>query len=113
MRRTDICSSCISSQKEGSMNFNLRLKQLRQRHKLTQSELADILGVSVDSINRWENDTVEIEERNLELLYGFAYKKKFNINKIYEQIIIENQLKIVKNKAMLISWLLRPTLQSA
>ena len=28
-----------------SMNFNNRLKKLRQKHKLTQSELADILGL--------------------------------------------------------------------
>ena len=37
------------------MNFNLRLKQLRQRHKLTQSELADILGLKPTAISNYES----------------------------------------------------------
>lgn len=76
------------------MKVSKEIKILRELFDYKQDELAEILGVSVDSINRWENDAVEIEERNLELLYGFAYKKKFNINKIYEQIIIENLSKL-------------------
>lgn len=37
------------------MNFNLRLKQLRQRHKLTQSELAMILGLKPTAISNYES----------------------------------------------------------
>lgn len=37
------------------MNFNLRLKQLRQRHKLTQSELASILGLKPTAISNYES----------------------------------------------------------
>ena len=37
------------------MNFNLRLKQLRQKHKLTQSELADILGLKPTAISNYES----------------------------------------------------------
>lgn len=37
------------------MNFNLRLKQLRQRHKLTQSELAAILGLKPTAISNYES----------------------------------------------------------
>ena len=37
------------------MNFNQRLKQLRQRHKLTQSELADILGLKPTAISNYES----------------------------------------------------------
>ncbi len=37
------------------MNFNLRLKQLRQRHKLTQSELAEILGLKPTAISNYES----------------------------------------------------------
>jgi len=37
------------------MNFNLRLKQLRQRNKLTQSELAEILGLKPTAISNYES----------------------------------------------------------
>ena len=33
-----------------------RIKALRQKYALTQSQLADLLGVSYASVNRWEND---------------------------------------------------------
>lgn len=37
------------------MTFNLRLKQLRQRNKLTQSELADILSLKPTAISNYES----------------------------------------------------------
>ena len=41
------------------MNFNARLKQLRQKHKLTQSELADILGLKPTAISNYESERNE------------------------------------------------------
>jgi len=37
------------------MTFNVRLKQLRQKNKLTQSELADILGLKPTAISNYES----------------------------------------------------------
>lgn len=37
------------------MNFNVRLKQLRQKNKLTQSELADILTLKPTAISNYES----------------------------------------------------------
>jgi len=37
------------------MNFNVRLKQLRQKNKLTQSELAAILGLKPTAISNYES----------------------------------------------------------
>lgn len=37
------------------MNFNIRLKQLRQKHNLTQSELADILSLKPTAISNYES----------------------------------------------------------
>lgn len=37
------------------MNFNVRLKQLRQKNKLTQGELADILGLKPTAISNYES----------------------------------------------------------
>jgi putative transcriptional regulator len=36
-------------------DFGSRVKELRERLKLTQEGLADVLGVSFATVNRWEN----------------------------------------------------------
>ncbi len=36
-------------------NYYKRIKQLRQKYGITQTQLAELLGVSFASINRWEN----------------------------------------------------------
>lgn len=41
------------------MNFNVRLRQLRQKNKLTQSELADILGLKPTAISNYESQRNE------------------------------------------------------
>lgn len=41
------------------MNFNTRLKQLRQKKKLTQSELAGILGLKPTAISNYESNRNE------------------------------------------------------
>lgn len=41
------------------MNFNVRLKQLRQKHKLTQGELAAILGLKSTAISNYESERNE------------------------------------------------------
>lgn len=41
------------------MNFNTRLKQLRQKNKLTQSELAGILGLKPTAISNYESNRNE------------------------------------------------------
>lgn len=37
------------------MDFSVRLKQLRQKHRLTQSELADILDLKPTAISNYES----------------------------------------------------------
>lgn len=41
------------------MKFNTRLKQLRLQHKLTQSDLADILGLKATAISNYESNRNE------------------------------------------------------
>jgi transcriptional regulator with XRE-family HTH domain len=41
------------------MNFNVRLKQIRQKNNLTQSELADILGLKPTAISNYESERNE------------------------------------------------------
>lgn len=49
----------LSLQLDRVMKYSLAIKTLRKRMLVTQSELADILGVSFASVNRWENDEHE------------------------------------------------------
>jgi transcriptional regulator with XRE-family HTH domain len=37
------------------MTFHVRLKQLRKKHKLTQGELADLLGLKPTAISNYES----------------------------------------------------------
>lgn len=39
------------------MDYKYLVKQLRNKLIITQTELAELLGVSFASINRWENGT--------------------------------------------------------
>jgi transcriptional regulator with XRE-family HTH domain len=41
------------------MNFNVRLKQLRQKNKLTQGDLAAILGLKPTAISNYESERNE------------------------------------------------------
>lgn len=38
------------------MDYSILLKQIREKLFLTQVELADLLGVSFETVNRWENN---------------------------------------------------------
>ena len=41
------------------MNYSNLIKELRNKMLLTQTEFADLLGVSFGSVNRWENGKYE------------------------------------------------------
>ena len=76
------------------MHVNKELKVIRELLSLTQEELALNIGVSLDTISRWENGKTDIEEKNIDLIYNYALEKGININKIYEQIFYEDCEKV-------------------
>ena len=43
----------ITSERKDNMDFKRLVKELRTKLIITQEELADLLGVSFASINRW------------------------------------------------------------
>src|SRR5438105_296282 len=47
-------TASVILESEGAAGFAERIKQLRARAGLTQARLAALLGVSVASVNRWE-----------------------------------------------------------
>lgn len=62
---------------------------IRELLGITQEELAKKIGVSFETINRWEKDKNEIEIKNTNKLYNFAFEKKIYINSIYELLFLE------------------------
>lgn len=59
------------------MNYSKALKELRKELLISQSELAEMLGVSFATVNRWENEHFEPSykaKRKLRELF-----KKYNI----------------------------------
>lgn len=64
---------------------------IRELLNLTQSEFANLIKVSYETINRWESEKNDVEDYNVEKVYSFAFKNKIYINKIYEQLYKENE----------------------
>lgn len=61
------------------MDWSLIIKELRNKILLTQAELAELIGVSFATINRWENKKNEP-----------TMKQK----RIIKQLCLDNELKI-------------------
>lgn len=68
------------------MTYSEKIKTLREVMLISQSELAELLGVSFVTVNRWENDkyepTIKIKRKLNELFV------KHNIDKYKDMIVI-------------------------
>lgn len=60
------------------------IKMIRELLNISQKDLAKELGVSFQTVNRWENSKNEIEQYNIERVYEYAYSKGVFVNKIIE-----------------------------
>lgn len=60
------------------MDYSKNTKKLREKLLISQAELADYLGVSFETVNRWENGHHEP-----------TYKYKRKLKKMYEKAGIE------------------------
>ena len=67
------------------MNWSKIIRDLRNKMLLSQTELADLLGVSFASINRWENGhnepTIKIKRKIKEL----CQKENIDIDSIISE----------------------------
>lgn len=75
------------------MDIQYRLSEdcqlFRELRGLSQSELAESLGMGVATINRWENDHVEPSISTLEKFYSNVYLSGTHINRIKEHFYRE------------------------
>ena len=76
------------------------IKIIREILELSQKDFADKIGVSFETVNRWENGKAKIGKGNIEAIYNFAYENEIYLNEIYEQIIKEE----AKKKNTTFSW---------
>jgi DNA-binding transcriptional regulator YiaG len=58
------------------VNYKQALKALREKLLITQTELANMLGVSYASVNRWENDKCEPTMKAKRLIRDLCAKNK-------------------------------------
>ena len=68
------------------MTYADKIKRLREVILVSQSELAEILGVSFVTVNRWENGK-----------YEPTIKIKRKLNKLFKKHDIDNYILIDKN----------------
>ena len=62
------------------MDYAKLIRTIRADLILTQAELADILGVSFATVNRWENGHHEPTIKQRRALRDFCRKKKIQID---------------------------------
>lgn len=74
------------------MDTKKQIIVLRALLDMTQEELARELGVSFETVNRWESGKNAIEDYNLEKLHAFAFNRKVYLNQIYEQFLKEGEI---------------------
>lgn len=77
------------------LNIGETIKSLRKERNITQEELADILGVSFQSVSRWECNMyypdVELFPTVADF-FGITVDKLLGINEKTEQIKVERYL---------------------
>jgi transcriptional regulator with XRE-family HTH domain len=71
------------------MNFHQRLKQLRLKNKLTQGELADILGLKPTAISNYESERNEPSFDKL-----IALSKYFDVSCDYLLVVTDSYLPV-------------------
>lgn len=63
---------------------------VRELLGLSMQELADEIGVSRMTLNRWREDEANIPKAGLAAFYGMAFRKKIRLNRIREQLFRED-----------------------
>ncbi len=74
--------------------FGERLKQLREEKNLSQQELGDEIGVSKDTVYRWEASKMQPKEEHVSLL-----SRIFNVSYLYLLGDVDDRFMIITDEA--------------
>lgn len=88
------------------------LKMLRQKHNISQQKLASIIGISQQSINKYENQNTEPDidtliklaeyfNTSIDYLVGYTDQEGLPLNLKNTKIINKDELNIVKTYRVL------------
>lgn len=66
------------------------METVRELLGITNEELANEIGVSRMTLNRWKKDESKISRAKLEMFYSKAFKRRIRLNKIKEQLFKED-----------------------
>jgi transcriptional regulator with XRE-family HTH domain len=66
------------------------IKLIRDLLHLSQEKFANNIGVSLSTVARWENNTMNISNDNIEKIYSYAFKNNIYINEIKAQLYFED-----------------------
>ena len=86
-------------------NFSKDLKSIREILGVSQSELAEQIGVEQVTISRNESGKTEPSSKLLESIYSYAFGKNVKINKLKE-MLFRDDLGVDKKYIQLINLLL-------
>lgn len=64
------------------MEFSEFVKKVRKNLNLSQSQLADALGVSFSTVNRWENNKVTPSKLAMKSFYDFCENNFIAVEKL-------------------------------
>lgn len=62
--------------------FSERVKYVRKKLRLSQKDMANVLGVSYATINRWENSKNEPSQLALYSFYEFCESNFINVEEL-------------------------------
>lgn len=71
------------------MNISKELQLIIQFLNISVYDLSIELGIGRKTLYRWLNETNEVTERNVELVYNYAFKNRLKINQIKEMLFRE------------------------
>ncbi len=78
------------------LNIGETIRQLRKERDITQEEFSEVLGVSCQSVSRWENNSCYPEIELLPVIaayFGISVDKLMGIDEEAEKIAVEGYLK--------------------
>ena len=83
------------------LNIGETIKKLRKEREITQEEFAEVLGVSCQSVSRWENDScypdIELIPTIAEF-FGISTDRLMGVNETKEQEMVNSYLEAFQNE---------------